>query len=160
MREIMETDGTNSEGREWRPSATTPDYSEDLLLGGDSIGSLKELQPTPSQIFRLWQVYLDRVNPLTKIIHVPTIQPYLVDATSGSHSLPKTMEALLFSIYTMAVVSLTEEECLDILGYPAKEAFRRFSAGVRMSLINMSFLKAHDLTTLQALVLHLVRTAF
>jgi hypothetical protein len=69
------------------------------------------------------------------------------------------MEALLFSIYTMAVVSLTEEECLDILGCPGKEAFRRFSAGVRISLISIRFLKTHDLTTLQALALHLVRTA-
>ncbi|KAH8586036.1 C6 zinc finger protein [Bisporella sp. PMI_857] len=157
MREIMETDGSHSKGSEWHPRETTPDYSEELLLGGDSPASnLEELQPAPSQIFRLWQVYLDRVNPLTKIIHVPTLQPYLVDATSGSHVVPKNVEALLFAIYAMAVVALTEEECLDILGYSGKKAFRRFSVGARMSLIGVGFLKSHDLTTLQALLLHLI----
>jgi hypothetical protein len=55
---------------------------------------------------------------------------------------------VLFSIYAMAVVFLTKEKCFDGLSRPGKESFRRFSAGVRMSLISIGFLKFYDSTTL------------
>ncbi|KAK3326605.1 fungal-specific transcription factor domain-containing protein [Apodospora peruviana] len=153
MREIIDADDND----EVTPDSMTPDDNSDLLLGGESPEqSVENLWPEPAHVFRLWQVYLDRVNPLTKIIHVPTLQPFLAEASSGSHNVPKNIESLLFSIFLMAAVSLTTEECQMLLGYSREEALQRFSSGVRLTLMRMGFLKSHDLTTLQALVIYLI----
>lgn len=138
--------------------ANTPDDNSELIFGAAESPAIssEDLTPSPAQIVRLWQIYLDRCHPLTKIIHVPTIQPYLLEATGDSPQLPKNVEALLFSIYTLATVSMTKDECEEILGMPREKALARFGSGVRLTLIRMGFLKTHDLFTLQALVIYLV----
>ncbi|TLD15492.1 uncharacterized protein PgNI_01489 [Pyricularia grisea] len=156
MRDIIDHDETTPEDE--TSDYMTPDMNADLLFGGETpqtAGTAVELQPSPGHIFRLWQVFLDRVNPVIKLVHVPSLQPYLVEATAGA-PLPKNIEALLFSIYTLAAVSLSDAECTSILGYGRDAALHRFSSGVRSSLMRIGFLKTHDLTTLQALVHYLI----
>lgn len=153
MRQIIDTDDNDGS----TPDTMTPDDNSELILGTDSPSvAAEDLWPDAGHVFRLWQIYLDRVNPLTKIIHVPTLQPYLAEATTGCQNLPKNIEALLFSIYLMAVVALSPGECQELLGYSREEALQRFSSGVRIALARIGFLKTHDLTTLQALVIYLV----
>lgn len=153
MRDIIEADD-NDDGT---PATLTPDDNSDLVLGGDSPAqSFEDLWPDPAHVFPLWQLFLDRVHPITKIIHVPTLQPYLAEATSGSHKIPKNVEVLLYSVFIMAVVSLNPEECLGLLGCSREQALQRYSSGVRLGLRRLGFLKSHDLTTLQALVIYLV----
>ncbi|OAA58987.1 c6 zinc finger domain containing protein [Niveomyces insectorum RCEF 264] len=162
MREIV--DGEDND--DITPETTaTPDDNADLVLAGscepmsgDTPRSMtpEDLQPAPEHVFRLWQIYLERVNPLTKIIHVPTLQPYFVEATSGGQNLPQNIKTLLFAIYTLAAVAMTPDECLALLGYSRENALQRFSNGVRLSLIRTGFMKTYDLETLQALVIYLI----
>ncbi|KAF9880270.1 C6 zinc finger protein [Colletotrichum karsti] len=160
MRELVdkEDDVQGKEQPEWDPGASMPDYSDYLLVGGDSPVEQhpEDLYPDASQIFRLWQIFLERVNSLTKIIHAPTLQPCVVEAASNPGTLPHNVEALLFAVYSMSVVAMTEEECRNVLGSSTNAAFRRFASGTRRSLFRAEFLKSHDLTTLQALVLHMM----
>ena len=154
MRQIINTDDQSDPTSS---DTTVIDENSELILGIDSPkASPEDLWPDAGHVFRLWQIYLDRVNPLTKVIHVPTLQPYMAEATSGCQGLPKSIEALLFAIYLMATVSMSAEECQGLLGYSKEDALQRFSAGVRIALIRTNFLKSHDLTTLQALVIFLV----
>jgi hypothetical protein len=154
MREIVDDEDNEAGSPE---ASATPDDNADLLMGGETpVTNLEELQPDPVHIFRLWQIFTSRVNPLTKVIHVPTLQPYFAEATSGAQNLPKNVEALLFAIYTLATVSMSPEECITILGYSKEVALNRFSAGVRHALHRVGFLKTYDLETLQALVIYLV----
>lgn len=138
--------------------ANTPDDNSELIFGAAESPSIssEDLTPTPAQIVRLWQIYLERCHPLTKIIHVPTMRPYLLEATGDSPQLPKNIETLLFSIYTLATVSMTKDECEEILGMSREKSLARFGSGVRLNLTRMGFLKTHDLFTLQALVIYLV----
>ncbi|KAK3685118.1 fungal-specific transcription factor domain-containing protein [Podospora appendiculata] len=153
MREIVDADDDD----DGSPDSMTPDGNSDLIIGADTPEQSPEsLWPEPGQLFRLWQIYLDRVNPLTKIIHVPTLQPYLAEAINGPQNIPKGVEALLFSVFTMAVVALSAGESQALFGYSRDEALARFSNGVRLSLMRSSFLKSHDLTTLQALVIYVI----
>ncbi|KAF6834609.1 fungal specific transcription factor domain-containing protein (C6 zinc finger protein) [Colletotrichum plurivorum] len=161
MRELVddaeEVDDTEPP-QDWDSGASMPDYSQYLLVGGNPVDEehADDLYPNPSQIFRLWQTFLERVNSLTKIVHAPTMQPFVVEAAGGPGKVPHNVEALLFSIYSMAVVSMTDEESLSLLGSTCNAAFQRFSTGVRRSLFRAEFLRSHDLTTLQALVLHIM----
>lgn len=154
MREIIDSEDSEDATPE---TTMTPDDNADLIMGHETPQPpVEELQPSAVHIFRLWQIYLERVNPLTKIIHVPSLQPYVVEATSNPQSIPKNIEALLFAIYTLATVSLTPDECLTLLGYSRETALQRFSLGVRVTLNRIGFLKTHDLETLQAFVIYLV----
>ncbi|KAI1810938.1 hypothetical protein GGS20DRAFT_579478 [Poronia punctata] len=158
IREILEDDDTNDEY--YTPSdLRTPDHNAELILSECSDGNLEDLRPSPTQAFRLWQTFLERVNPLTKVIHVPSVQPKLVEATADPCSIPKNVEALLFSIYVVGVVALSEKECQQQLGCSKDEAYQRFSAGCRIALRRIGILKTYDIVILQALVLYLLSLA-
>jgi hypothetical protein len=151
MRQIVET-----EEHDESMDAMTPDDNVDLLLSEVAGLNLEDVYPEPVQAFRLWQVFLDRVNPLTKIIHVPSLQPHLMESVSSFQTVPQSVQALLFGIFTMAVVALEEVECQQILGTTRERAMRTFSDGARAALQKTQFLRTYDMATLQALVLYLV----
>lgn len=130
--------------------------SSDLVFGSPSTESLIGLHPSPVQIFRLWQIYLDNVNPITKIFHASSIQQQLLDAAADLESVPKNMEALMFGIYAMAITSLTEEECQKTFGQSRKDLIGSYQSGGRQALINAGYLKSSDLMLLQAFTLYLV----
>ncbi len=132
-------------------------FGADLLLGANLPGvDISSLWPEPSQAFSLWQTYLERVNPLTKIIHVPSLQPYMMHVAHGARNLPNAMATLMLSIFLMAVVSLTPHECLGLLGQSRAEVLKLYTAAVCSSLARMDFIQSHSFTVLQALVLYLV----
>lgn len=134
----------------------TPYQNTELSFGDGPDDTLSALHPESAHALRLWQTFLDRVNPLTKVIHVPTVQPWVADAADSTASVPKNVEALLFSIYTLGAIALSEPECIMSLGYTRDEAFARFSKGLRISLMRIGVMDNYDLITLQAMVLHLV----
>lgn len=136
----------------------TPDNNADILFPYDgSPNATEDLHPDPVHSFRLWQIFLDRINPLIKIVHVPTLQPYLIDITTDHTNVPLNYQALFFSIYLMATISLLEHESMQLLGMPREQAVQRFALGTRQSLIKADFLRNHDMVTLQALTFFLVR---
>lgn len=156
MRDIVETDDpeeTSVLGSE----DLTPENHTDLYFASDaSTANLEELQPNPVHVFRLWQLFLDRVNPLTKVIHVPTMQPYVMEAATNMSNIALNYQALLFAIFNMASVSLTDAESIQMLGMPRENAVRRFTAGTKIALIRYNFLKNYSMAAIQSLVLHLV----
>ncbi|KAH9910114.1 fungal-specific transcription factor domain-containing protein [Xylariomycetidae sp. FL2044] len=155
MREIIEDEDKDTLDESSTPADNpqSPDLNAGLILSITPDTNLEDLHPQPAHVFRLWQTFLERVNPLTKVIHVPSVQPMLVEAATGRANIPKNAEALLFSIYLMAAVALSEEECLDRLGYSKDVAYARFSKGVRTSLMRIGMFKNYNIIVLQALVL-------
>jgi hypothetical protein len=71
---------------------------------------LKSLHPLPSQIPFYWQTFLENVNPLVKIIHVPTMDKTIKGVQNNLDGLEKGTEALMFAIYFATVTSMTGEE--------------------------------------------------
>lgn len=117
-----------------------------------------EFRFLPSQIFHLWKVFLNRIHPVTKILHAPSTQLHVVEAacTSGS-GLSDTTQALLFSIYNAALFTLSNDECLEFVGRPKRQVSQSCAKALRVRLRRANFLRSASLTTLQALVLYLVR---
>ncbi|KAL2681228.1 hypothetical protein Neosp_008836 [[Neocosmospora] mangrovei] len=155
MREIVDTDDPE-DCSVMGSEDLSPDYNIDLLLPSDaSSGSTDDLQPDPVHVFRLWQLFVDRVNPLTKIIHVPSVQPYVMEAATNMNNIPLNYQALLFSIFTMAAVSLSDAEATQMLGCSRDDALRKYTIGTKMALTKFNFLKNYDMVALQALLLYL-----
>lgn len=134
----------------------TPDGNEDLLLSHFSAVNIEDTVPPAPQIFKLWQVFLERVNPLTKAVHVPTLQPLILEAATNHESIPDNQQALLFAIYCSATVALSRDESLSILGMSKDAAVDRFTEGVKSALVKADFMKNYDMVTIQALMLYLV----
>jgi hypothetical protein len=129
---------------------------QDLLFGSPLTDDLRDLHPSPVHIFRLWQTYLDNVHPLTKLFHAPTLQQQLLEATADLKNVGRPMEALMFGIYSMSIVSMDDDDCQTTFGDEKHVLLQRFQAGARQGLVNAGYLKSSEVVTLQAFALYLV----
>lgn len=134
------------------PSLFLPD---DLTIGP----VLLELHPEPKYVFMLWQSFVENVNPLTKIVHIPTLQAKVFCAASNVALAPKPLQATMFAVYALAVTSMRAADCTRVLGESRSVLLSRFRTGALRALSATNILSTNDLEVLQALALILVRRA-
>ncbi|KAF7155944.1 hypothetical protein CNMCM6106_007856 [Aspergillus hiratsukae] len=131
--------------------------SQTLLLGSRKFDvKLSTLHPNQVEIFRLWQIYLDNVNPLLKVTHTPTLQARIIDAAADVTKIEPTLEALMFSIYCVAILSLTEDECRTMFGSPRDDLLKGYHFACQQALLNCDVLRTSDRDCLTALFLYLI----
>lgn len=156
MREIIDEDGKDDDSCSTLAGYSSPDQNAGLLFSDGSGCGTEDMHPEPAQILGLWQIFIERVNPITRIIHIPTLQPLVAAAATDRRSLEKKKEALLFAIYTFAAVALSESECRTLLRCSRDDAFDRFSKACRITFMRIGILQRYDMVVLQALVLYQV----
>jgi hypothetical protein len=76
-------------------------------------------------------------------------------AITNIEHIPKGFEALIFAICSMAVLSLTEDECKEILGETRAILLPRYVAATKEALSH-AFISSTSIVVLQALVLHIL----
>ena len=131
--------------------------NDHLLFGArETTVNIVTLHPEQIQIFRLWQIYLDNVNPLLKVTHTPTLQARIIDAASNLASTRPPLEALMFSIYCVAVMSLDEDDCRNMFDSAKKTLLTKYQFACQQALQNCGFLRSGDRDCLTALYLYLV----
>jgi hypothetical protein len=118
---------------------------------------LAALHPSQIHIFKIWQVYLENFNPLLRVTHTPTLQPRIIDAASDVSNIDPPLEALMFSIYCVAIFSLDQAECQKMFAASRDELLSRYQLGARETLLNCGFLRTDSRECLTALHLYLVR---
>lgn len=72
--------------------------------------SPRNLHPSPSQIPFYWQTFVENVDPLIKIFHIPSMNKVMRDVQRITRFLSPRKEALVFSIYLATVTSMTPTE--------------------------------------------------
>lgn len=85
------------------------------------------------------------------------LQQQILNAIGDLSSIGKGMEALLFSIYSCAVHSMTVEEVHKEFGQEKSLLQARFRIATQKALANAGLLKTTDLVLLQAFCLYIVR---
>ncbi|OAP59243.1 hypothetical protein AYL99_06541 [Fonsecaea erecta] len=113
------------------------------------------LHPPSEHIDQLWQVFIKNVNPLTKIVHVPSLQLAIEKAINNIEHIPKGFEALMFTIYSIAVLSLTDDECKEILRETRPILLSYYVAASKEALFRAKFMSSTSIVVLQALILHI-----
>lgn len=126
-----------------------------FVVGGRP-APVTDAHPPIAHIMRLWQIYIDNINPLLKITHVPTVQGQVVEAAARPEKAPKNIEALMFAIYIMAITSMEEPDVQRMFELPKKELLGRYFISLQQALVNASFMRVNDPITLQAFLLYLV----
>lgn len=140
-------------------STKSPIIGESFIFGRPVLQSLSPYHPEPVRIFKLWQAFVDNINPLVKLFHAPTVQQYILEASTVLHRVPPCIEALMFSIYLAAVMSLTDGECMTMMGEPRSTLLSRFSNAAQQAIINAELLKSTSIVVLQAFTIYLVSDA-
>lgn len=132
--------------------------ASELVLGlvRNPSGGLRHFHPQSPHIFLLWQAFLDNVNPITKILHAPTVQRQILKAASNLDTVDPETEVLMFAIYTFATTSLPPDECQSSFGESKETLIRKFQFATKLALHRAGFLRSSQLVVLQAYMLYLL----
>lgn len=87
---------------------------------------LHALHPHPTIMFSLWQRFLERVDPVLKLIHTPTVQKDILIVVRDNSHLNLPLHILFFAIYYTSVIAMSAEECWDELRESKEEALKRY----------------------------------
>lgn len=128
-----------------------------LLLASPSRSSLAGLHPNSVQSLKLWNIFLENVNPLTKVIHAPSVQEKIMETVGDIESIGNGFEAFLFAMYCCALNSMTEDEVKSEIDTDKTVLWDRCRAGAQQALVNSRFTATTDLLVLQSLFLFIVR---
>ncbi|KAL4766238.1 putative C6 transcription factor [Aspergillus foveolatus] len=118
--------------------------------------SLIEQHPSYEQATKLWGVYIQNVEPLCKVLHVPTVVKMVNTVSKQPAMASKSDECLLFVIYYFAVFSMSDAECLQEFNTSRARLLSRFRTAFFQALVNASWLKTASITVLQAYTLFLI----
>ncbi|KAL1901036.1 hypothetical protein Sste5346_002102 [Sporothrix stenoceras] len=151
--ELSDADSTPGHDDEDRPEA---DHHAFIFGFQSSTVDLRPLHPLPSQIPYIWQVYQENVDPVVKILHIPTTSKVIRDARTNLDNISPAAEALMFAIYYAAVNSLEESEIQTNFMAEKNVLVNKYRFALEQALAKANFLISSDLVTLQAFVLLLV----
>lgn len=134
------------------------DPLSDALIGTHQ--ALDQYHPAKEAAMILWHTYAENIEPITKILHVPSTRTAIERIAHDPQLAKPRDECLAFSVYHFAVFSMTDEECAAKLGQPRSELLSSLHFAARQALVNASFLKTTDLTVLQAFILFLLPSRY
>lgn len=132
----------------------TDNENFEYLLSWKTYGATSH--PPANHIRLLWQTFVENVNPLTKLVHVPSFHSALEKAILDVERIPRGFQALMFAIYSMAVLSLTENECKRDLGESRARLLPLYVTATKSALTKANFMSSTSVVVLQALVLHIL----
>lgn len=121
-------------------------YREDLL----------QYHPTHAEAMILWNIHIESVEPLCKILHIPSSTKMAEMVAQKPETASRANECVLFAVYHFAVFVSGEEKCEKLFGQARSTLMQKFHWAARQALVNASFLTTTDINVIQALVLFLL----
>ncbi|KAH7354539.1 hypothetical protein B0T11DRAFT_128981 [Plectosphaerella cucumerina] len=138
------------------------DQPQDLAFGRGFIFGLSShnvnlttLHPAHELVPRMWAIFKTNVDPLVKILHLPTIEPVVLRARDCSDGVSRGTEALMFAIYYSVVTSLTSTDCVAELGEDKGTLLARYRFATEQALARSNFLESAELVVLQSFTIFL-----
>ncbi|KAK3679751.1 hypothetical protein LTR78_000127 [Recurvomyces mirabilis] len=139
------------------PTFDSKDRAESPICMSQAVpacGPLEGLDLTPARFAQYWQLYQARVDPVTKLLHCPTLASAFFSHVSELSTLSPDTQTLICSICFMAVGTCTVKEAEKRFGEPRESLLRRYSTLVESSFADDS--GTPSLESLQALVLYMI----
>ncbi|KAB8246569.1 hypothetical protein BDV35DRAFT_392814 [Aspergillus flavus] len=115
---------------------------------------LHHLHPEPRDALQLWAIYVKNVDPVAKILHIPTAQSAIIATILDPKNAGKSMSALTFAIYFAALTSMNEQDAAD-LSLNRVQLLEHFKTGLSNILVGTELLNQPDMPALQALAIFL-----
>ena len=159
LRDILD-DPTDDEEDYPSPGASSSSASTNnhgYLFGFSSTAtSLRNLHPPAERIMVYWSIFKTNVDPVFKVLHIPTSEQFVLNAALNLDRLTKSQEVFMFSIYFAAVTSLSKEECQLHLGIDKHSALKNYRFATEQAFARCQFFNTQELIVTQALLMFLV----
>lgn len=111
----------------------------------------------PLRVQALWDVYQVNVAPMIAFMHKPSIDSLVREVGANpTLKLESAQESLILAICFAAVVSMTPQKCLAVLGEDHDTCINEYSIAVRRALGKENIISTQDIRVLQASVLFLL----
>lgn len=117
-----------------------------------------DFYPDTQLALRLWDVYVKSVDPVIKILHIPTVQSaVLATILDPRSSQPSTM-ALTFAIYYAAVTVLCDDNSDEHVDLPLEKPvlLKRYQTVLDRLLVTPDLMSRPEMQDLQALAIYVV----
>ena len=138
-------------------SISTAANHQGYLFGFSSTASsLCSFHPSAEHVMLYWDVFKANVDPVFKLLHIPTAERDVVSAALNLDRLTKTQEVFMFTIYFAAVTSLSKHECEVKFGIDKHDALRSYRYATEQAFARCQFFNSQELIVTQALLLFLV----
>ncbi|KAF1815325.1 hypothetical protein P152DRAFT_455041 [Eremomyces bilateralis CBS 781.70] len=132
----------------------------DSLLFGVSplLADLRDLHPHVDQILKHWKVFKESINPILKVIHIPTTEAKVIELApklARREEVPLSFEVLLFAIYCSSIFASSPQACQARFGDSYSILLVKYQGALNLSLQKAKFLSTSDMTVLTALFIFL-----
>ncbi|OJJ45977.1 hypothetical protein ASPZODRAFT_142614 [Penicilliopsis zonata CBS 506.65] len=123
--------------------------------GGADMVSVLECYPDPQLALRLWNVYVKSVDPVLKILHIPSVQSTVVATILDPRSAPSSTVALTFAIYFAAITALCHDD-REPVDLPCEEQalLKRYKMSLDRLLMVTELMNRPEIMALQALAIY------
>lgn len=118
--------------------------------------NISRFHPSSEHVLELWEVFVENVNALIKIVHEPSVGQAIKNSINDFKNIPRNLEALMFAIYSIATMSLTESVCEERFNEQRQVLLARYRLATKAALSRAKFLGVGDIVNLQAFLLHLI----
>lgn len=128
-------------------------------LSGAFLGCQQDIlqyHPSHADAMQLWKMHAENVEPICKVLHIPSTAKLVESVSKYPEIASKTEECLLFAIYLCATYSVSAEECNKKFRQDRSTMMQSFNLAVRQTLVNASFLRTTEISVLQAFYLYLL----
>jgi hypothetical protein len=105
-------------------------------------------------------VYVKSVDPVLKILHIPTVQSTVIATIVDPRSARSSTVALTFAIYFAAVTVLCHDSNNDPIELPCEQMtlLKRYKMSLDRLLMVPELMNQPEMTALQALAIYVVST--
>jgi hypothetical protein len=117
--------------------------------------SMRNFHPPTQQIPVYWQIFKENVDPVLRILHRPTTEKLVIEATRNLDHLTKTTESTMFAIYYAVVTALDPGDCVAILGFDKEAGLKKYRFAFEQSLARANFLSTQETELLLSTALFL-----
>lgn len=124
-----------------------------------SLTDVQSYYPSTWRSLQLWQTFVYNVDPVIKILHIPTAQVTVHKAINNPEKGEHDLNALLFAIYFAATTSLSAADALHLLGQLRNASLVRFKQGLEHSLAAANFFDSPSMRSLQAMTIYIVSSS-
>ena len=126
----------------------------------------KSAPSTPSRLpdtwlfLKLWDVYVRNVDPLLKVLHIPTSKPRIEAALSSPEMADESVAFLLYAVCYAATTTLDSIDVFRLLEAEKGPLLEKLGKGIEQYLTRFSMITNPSIEYIQALIIHIVTSPF
>ncbi|KAF2669279.1 hypothetical protein BT63DRAFT_479141 [Microthyrium microscopicum] len=130
--------------------------NQGFIFGLSSLNiDISTILPPADQIYTYWETFKENVDPMIKLVHIPTRDKMIENYATKMENWDKNLDCLVMAICYSAVQSTWPEDCKIRWGESKNDLLARYRFGMEQSLARAEFLRSDSIFLLQAFILYL-----